>query len=133
MYSKIRYNQSGIMLLIPTIVISAVLILIVTTNALISIDQSKTALHEQKTLEAFIAADSCLELALLNLSSDSGYSGESLTIDQASCTISVSGSDDTRTIDISTTLDAPLYVRELQAQVSLSPSFTITSWQEVNN
>ena len=130
---KLKFkNQEGIALLLAVIIISAAALMIATTVLVSSLDKSKASLHNEKTTEIFNGTDGCVEEALIALNNDPGYTGENLTIENVSCTITVSGTGDDRTINVVSTQDT-IYSREVEVEVDMSGDFEITSWREITN
>lgn len=81
---------------------------------------------------ALTVADSCLHEALLGLKQNEMYSGGSLSLGSDSCTISVNGFGDARTITVTAT--SRQTTREIQATVNLSASGLVEeSWLEKIN
>ncbi len=121
-------NQKGAAILISMILISAVILTIALSLGVSSISENQINMYQSKTNQMLLNLDACGEEALTQLNRNNSYTGESLTIDDTSCTISVAGSGATRTISIAATND--IYSKDLQINVTIFPAFTITSWGE---
>lgn len=125
-------NRRGIATLIVVVIVSAVALMIAMTATLKGIDETQTGAHQNKSLETFSATDGCLDEGLLELSNNSSYTGETLTLGDISCTIVVTGIGISRTINVVATYGTD-YDREIEATVTLSPEFVITSWTEITD
>ena len=71
-------------------------------------------------------SQSCLDEALISLNRDNSYIGTTFSLDAGDCNVAVSGSGNTRTIDITATIDN--YLQDIQADVTLDP-FGVDSWE----
>jgi len=128
---NVKEDQRGIAILIVVLVLGAVILLLSMTLGLGSISENQISLYQGQATEMFINADGCAEEALTKINSDNNYVGGNLTIGATSCTITVSGNGNTRTIDINATKNN--YSKFLQLTVNLSPTFSVSTWQELNN
>lgn len=130
---EIFKNQRGVSTLLMVIVISAVALMIAMSSTLAGIDGSQMDLKQSKSIETFTATDGCVEEALIKLNGDrEGYIGENLTVGDVSCTITVTGAGDSRTINVTSTHDGT-YTREIEVEVDWSSGFQMTSWQEITD
>lgn len=123
-------NQDGISVLLAVLVISGVVLMLSLTYSIISIDETGLGLKHSKAMHTSTITDACVDQALYELNRDHNYNGELLTIEGVSCTISVSGSGDDRTINIYADYNEDL-VKEVNVGVNWSDSFKIVSWQNV--
>lgn len=121
-------NQKGAAILVSMILISAVILTIALSLGLSSISENQINMYQSSANRLLINIDGCGEEAMTRLNRNNSYAGESLTIDNTSCAISVAGSGTTRTITISATND--IYTKNLQINVTIFPTFTVTSWGE---
>lgn len=112
------------------VIILAVAVLVVSTTALIGIDDLEIGFSEQVGLDALLSAESCAEEAMLRLSRDNTYTGGPLTVGETQCTISVSGTPcGICTIDVADTRDS--FTRRIEVGVSVSGSTVdILTWEE---
>lgn len=124
-------NQRGAAVLITVLVTTVVIMIIGLSLALNSVAENEILLYQSKANRVFDNIDGCAEESLLRLKRKPLYTGETLTIDQTSCNIVVSGSGDTRTIVITATNTN--YTKILQLDVTLNPSFAVTGRQEITN
>lgn len=114
------------------VIILAVGILIVSTTALVGIDDLEIGFSQEAGSQAILAAESCAEEAMLRLSRNNSYTGGSLMVGESSCIIAVTGTScGSCTIDVVSTRDN--FTRNVQVGVTVSgSSIDITSWEEVD-
>lgn len=133
MKNNVFKNHSGLSLLIVVLIISAIAVLLATTAGLIGIDALQTGVRQDTTLKTFAGADGCMEIALKNLHNNHSYIGETVTLGDTICTITITGSGTARTIKAHASYSASTYVREIQANVDFGTKFQVTLWQELTN
>lgn len=81
---------------------------------------------EQGTL-AYYSAETGIENALLRLLRDSSYTGETMTVDQGTVVVQVSGNTITSTATVANS------IRKIQVQTLYNNNvLTISSWKEIN-
>lgn len=124
-------NKKGAAVLITVIITMTIITIIALSLALSAISEGEISTYQSKATRVFANIDGCAEESLIRVKRKPSYTGETLTIDQTSCNIVVTGSGDTRTILITATNTN--YTKILQLDVSLAPTFAITNWQELNN
>lgn len=130
-FRSITSDKRGAAALISVVVIMALVVLIVTAVALAGITTLEHGFSEQVSTDVILSSETCAEEAIMRLQRDNSYAGGSLTVGDVSCTISVSGSGGTRTIDVVATEQN--YTRRLSVGLSISGSTsTITSWTEAD-
>ena len=123
------FNQRGAAALISVVVMTAIIVVAVSGTALIGIGNLDAALGYFQGTHAVLAAESCNEEAMLRLQRSSSYTGGTLAVGNATCTIVVTGNP--CPCVITTTAVDGSYTRRVQANVTLvSGNATITSWQE---
>lgn len=133
MKNSVFKNHSGLSLLIVVLVIAAIAILLSSTAGLTGIDAVSTSVHQDMTLEAFAGADSCMEVALKNLHDNHGYIGETVTLGDTICIITIAGIGTARTVKTHSSHSLSTYTRELQAEVDWGTKYQVMSWQELTN
>lgn len=118
-------GQTLVMLLVFVIIaitITSTAAIVVAINAL-----GSQKMHQ--SLNAFYAAESGAENALLRLLRDPNYSGETLTVGDGLTTITVTGSS-TKTINVTGTNGN--FQRKIQVVASyVNNVLTVVSWKEV--
>ena len=126
-------NRGGVSTLLMVIVITGVALMIASSATLTGIDEAQMDLKQNKSIETFIATDGCAEEGLIKLNGDrDSYTGEVLVIGDVSCTITVTGAGNTRTINVTSTHDG-IYTREIEVNVDWSSGFEITSWEQISD
>lgn len=125
-------NKRGAAALVAIIIITALVVLISVSYAFIAIGNLEVGFAKQKSGDVVLTAESCVEEAMLRLSSDNTYSGGSLTVGDVACTMTVTGTPcGSCTIDVAATSSG--FTRNIQAGVTVSgSSVDITSWEEVD-
>lgn len=124
-------DQSGQVAFITVIVISAVVIAIGTAINLVGIGEAQMGSKHEQSTESLLVAESCLDEAFLRLQWDDSYGGTGdITIDVGddSCTLSISGSGNTRTVQAEAQVEET--IKRIDTSITLSP-FSVDSWLEV--
>lgn len=127
--APLRQNASKGQALVILLVYMVISLMFLSAAIIISIANSQSSMQEQEGNVALNIAESGLENALLRLLRDPEYSGETLTVDGGTATVTVTGSDvkmirsDSRIFGFAGTV---------QATVAMSDgTFTILSWQQL--
>ncbi len=123
-----KNKQSGqtLVMLLVFVIIS---ITITSAATVVVIVNSLGSQKMQQSLNAFYAAESGVENALLRLLRDPNYSGETLTVGDGSATITVSGSS-TKTINV-TGINGNFQRRIEVVCGYVNNVLTVSSWKEV--
>lgn len=122
----------GVVTLATTVVIFFTALALAVSIQFLGVGELLIGFQEGQSERAFELADSCSHEAMLRLKRSSSYTGSTLSVGDDSCTITVSGSGGTRTIDVSATVGSA--VRKLTIDVSLAGNVvTIDDWDEVTN
>lgn len=121
--------MKGYIALSMIILISAVVIGVSTTVALLSIGEAQTGLTAQNGEITWNLIDGCAEDALQKIHDNSVYSGGTITRPEGTCTVSIiSGNPNW---DITVTSNGTKYVRKVEIKVTRTSKLTITSWLEI--
>lgn len=121
-------SQSG-MALITVLIFSVVAIIVITLGVTLMIIQSGSSTTTLNAQEALFVAESGMENALIRLLRDPGYTGETLTFDNGTATITVTG---TTNKTVTVTSDVFDIQRQIQVQVTeVNGVTTVNSWEEV--
>lgn len=118
--------KRGYIALTAIIIILAVTLTVAMSANLLSIDSGTTDLALITGKDAFGAAEACIEEALFQLRSDANYPGSNLNLDDASCTMTVTGTGAERTINA--TGVAGQATQTISVRVALTPTFSLISW-----
>lgn len=116
--TKIR---SGFIALVSVLIIMIVMIIFLASTQNVSTQGLSSTLSRRLSTEAQFVAQSCFEDTLILLKSDSSYSGDNLNIADGFCTIIVTGSGSTKTIQIIANTLNDYYV-QIDSQVHLMES-----------
>ena len=124
-------DQRGAAAIIVTIIMLAIAVLVVSTTALMGLDSLDIGMATQTGNDAILSGQSCVEEAMIRLSRNHSYTGGTLDVGDASCTIVVTGTPcGDCTIDVTSSEQG--YTRSVQAGVSVAGSLVdLTSWQEI--
>lgn len=137
MIIKQQYTQQGgYMALVAVLIVMTSVMTISVVMALNGVSELRLSQFEHKSVQAFYAADGCMNEGLLRLKEDGNsgyttYTGSSVTIDGAiTCTINVNSTGSTRILIASGTVDN-IITRSIQAEVDISAGFSLDSWKEI--
>ncbi len=115
--------------LVLLVIFSAIAITITTAAAISTIINTEAALKTQEGYLILDQAESGVENAMLRLLRNPSYTGETITIDNATVVISVTG---TSPITITSQATSSNFSRTVVATViDASGALTISSWQEL--
>jgi len=129
---KTTYRQQardGYIAFVSFLVVSAVVLVIGVTLALLSISEAQMGLSEERGHYALSITEGCAEDALLSIFYDGGYGGGNKSYPEGSCTVSVSKDNSSWTITAATTVSG--HTKKVQVRMVRSKDITITSWKEV--
>ena len=129
-----RHSQRpGYVFLISVLFVSAIVISAIASYTLISIGSLQNGMTFRASTQALENSNTCMEIGLMNLFLDSGYTGnESLVLDDGTCEILQPGGygNDSRTLCVEGM--SGNYTRRMEVIISsLLPSIQVYSWQEV--
>ena len=93
-----------------------------TLSTITELDNANTGNRGQATK---IFTEGCVEEALIKLNRDNDYTGETFNFTPGDCTVSISGTDNDRTLTVYGEVND--YFHNLSLEVTLSP-FTIETW-----
>ena len=110
------------------LIVSAVVVAIAFSTALIGIGEGKTGLMHYQGSNALYLAEGCMEDALLKLRANASYTGGSLSRPEGSCTATVSGSG-TYTVTITATNAS--VTRQIQVVATRSGKVALSSWKDL--
>jgi Flp pilus assembly pilin Flp len=130
LWTNLYQDERGAAALTVFVIILAVSVVIVSTTALIGVDNLTIGFSQQVSTDMILSAESCVEEAMVRLSRNNSYAGGSLTVGDAQCTIAVTGTPcGACTIDVEAVGNA--FTRNIRAGVTIAGStVNITSWQE---
>ena len=125
-------TERGAAALVTVIIVMVATLSMAVTAAKLGLGELEIGVAAAGGEKAFAVADGCLEETLRRIRLDTDYGVGSgtinLTVPNGSCTIEVSASGSSRTIDVTGTHDN--YHAKLQSVISLSGNIiAVTSWQ----
>jgi len=125
-------DERGAAAIIVTIIMLAVAMLVVSTTALIGLDDLDTGYASQTSNDSILSAQSCVEEAITRLTRDSSYTGGTLDVGGSQCSVSVTGAPcGSCTIQVESVKEQ--YTRKLEVDVTLTGSTVeITNWEEID-
>ena len=112
-------------MIVSIIIIAAIISIIVVKTSLSSITQLGSSDIALKGESVKYYTEGCMQEALIQLNRDNTYSGGVLNLGSGSCNVSVSGADNSRTVDV--TGDLNNYYHNIIVDVVLDP-FSISTW-----
>src|SRR5262245_19585598 len=122
--------KAGFIALSAVLIISAVVLLVVTTVAFLSIGQGQAGLAQTFGENQWQLVDGCAEDALLKLRASALYLGGNITRPEGTCTVGVSSVGTTYTLVVSTTDNNYRRTVKIVATRALTV-VTVTSWLEI--
>jgi type II secretory pathway component PulK len=124
-----KSSQEG-QVVLTVVVLMFTMIMITTAATLATITNTKSAYAYEQGNRAYALAETGAENAILRLLRDPTYTGETLTVDDGSAVITVTGTGTTRTVQSRATILN--FTRTVQVGISYNSSIlTVTSWREV--
>lgn len=131
MVQPMSENNNGFVALIAVLVLSAVGVSVGISLILLGLGSSRSSFALEQSNHAKALANACAEEALLKLKQNLSYAGnETLTFTSGTCQIQdVKGTGPNRIIKTTGTVGT--IIRKVAVKVKISPSFELTSWQEV--
>jgi hypothetical protein len=125
---KLRHNQCG-QVLVMLLAFMATSIILTTSAVAVVVSTVQAGTKQTKGEKALQIAESGADNALLRLTRDTAYTGETLTITGGTATITVSGSP---TITITSVGQVGDFRRTIQVTAARSNNVvTVSSWNEV--
>lgn len=122
-------SRSGMMLLTTVMIMGAVSLIVAFGIANRSLQEVSIGFGGMQGSRALALAEGCAQEALLQLSRDSGYSGDTLAIHDGTCEIEVTANGSNRTILSSTTVES--WTRAVTVDITISGrNITIVNWQQ---
>lgn len=124
-------EQKGYITLLSTLFLVTIGGVVASSLILLGLGSSRTSFALEQSNQAKALANACAEEALLKLKQDLSYTGnETITLASGTCQIQdVKGAGPNRIIKTIGTVGT--IIRKVEVKVKISPSFTLSSWQEV--
>ncbi len=114
-------------MILSVIIISALISVVMVRVAIGSLASLNNFNVNLKSAKIKNLAETCLNEALISLNRDDAYSGGALIYSNGTCTVIVTGVDNSRTIAVSA-VDSDGRAKTLTTAITLSP-FAMTGWE----
>jgi hypothetical protein len=122
--------KKGYIAIASVLVISAFLVAVVISLAILSVSEMQMSLSPVKSEDALRLAESCAEDTLLRVNKNPAYTVSSLSIPLGTCTITMSSVGANYTLAVDATKDG--YNKKIQVLATRASSgISITSWKEI--
>ena len=121
--------MKGYIALSMVLIITAVVIAVATTVALLSIGEAQSSLAQEKGEDAWYFVDGCAEDALQKIHDSATYAGGTITRPEGTCSVTIVTGNPNWDITVTTT--ETTYKRTVEVQVTRGTTLTITSWREI--
>ena len=126
-------KEKGSIALISLLVISAFTLILAVKMAESGISTGYQYVNNVSEQVSYYGAEGCFEEALIKIENDTGFLGETVNFDLASCVISVSG-DNPKTVDI--VLTQGDYQQTFRGLVNITENghavnASLSSWEEI--
>ncbi|EKD33410.1 MAG: hypothetical protein ACD_76C00036G0003 [uncultured bacterium] len=129
----INNNRRGFASLATVVVIFFTALLLAISIQFIGLGQIQLGFSNVLSVQSQTLSDGCLSEALIRLKENQSYTGGTVTVGNDSCTIVVTGSGLTRTIN-TTGIVNNIIERRIEANITFVGSRpTIDSWEELTN
>ena len=126
-------SHPALIALTSVIVIGSLALLLVIFIIFAGLDLLELGLNDTKYSQTFAGSDGCVEEALLKVISSSSYSGESLTVGDVDCEISVSGSGRIETVTVSANHESG-YAADIETTIDYNTSpASLDDWDKTLN
>ena len=119
-------GSRGAIALISTLVVISVIFTVALSMSILGIGAIDVTRVTNESHKAFSVAEACLDEAMLRLLRDSSWTGDTLTVGDGSCTITVAGAGPFTINVVATVADA---TRRVEADFDVATN-TITRWEE---
>ena len=125
---KIQKIEHGYVAFITVLIIGALVLGLLLSLPLITTDTLKSVQSLKTGIKTREIANSCMEIAFLEIQRDINYTGESLSIESGYCIINVTDTDSGKDIHVEANVVG--YTKTLTVQIEvLAKSINVTSWQ----
>jgi hypothetical protein len=122
--------NKGAVALLTIVIIGAASLIMAIGAARLGLGELETGQTEINGAQTLVLADGCAEEALGRLRKNSSYAGDTLSVNDGSCIIAVTGSGSNRTIE--STANIGLYTKKIEIQITINSGIiSINSWNEV--
>ena len=129
-----RWSSSGgrraYIALVSLLILSAIVLLVGATLALLAVSQAQQSLAEEKGSAAHALAEGCVADALLFAFYNDGYTGGTRSLPEGNCTINVSKMGDNWVLTSAGRVDGR-YMKRIRVNILRTDSIQVLSWKEI--
>lgn len=129
-------KPKGFVGVVTVLIVSAIVLTLAVTAAFLAIDELLLTSAVSQSQAALHLADGCADEAAFRLKRNPSYAGGTVPFAGGSCTVSISGSGNTRTVTSTVVLGD--FTRTVQTSVTLTTNVAgntngidVTQWQEL--
>lgn len=123
-------RPNGYIALVSLLILSAIVLLVGATLALLAVSQAQQSLAMEKGSAAHALAEGCVADALLSSFYDDGYTGGTRSLPEGNCTINVSKMGDNWVLTSAGRVDGR-YTKRIRVNILRSDSIQVLSWEEI--
>ena len=116
--------------LVSVLILSAIVLLVGATLALLAVSQAQQSLAMEKGASAHALAEGCVADALLSAFYDANYTGGTRSLPEGNCTINVSKMGDNWMVTSAGRVDGR-YTKRIRVNILRSDSVQVLSWKEI--
>lgn len=121
-------NKQGLSLLLVVIVVGTATLILAMSAAFLSIGDLDIGFTQDLQYEARAIADGCADEGLRRLRFDGAYTGDTLSLGDGSCILSISSNGALRTLYVTSTLSNVRQVLRVDASIS-GTTVTASDWE----
>lgn len=123
-------NQKGVTALLTVLIISSSALILALMSSSFGLGDLSSSFLLSEADRTMALTEGCAEEALRQIKINSGYTGESLSLENGSCIINVSLDGSNRTIEVVGSVNN--YQKKIEIEITLSGNqIIINSWKEV--
>lgn len=127
---KYKHNLKQGQALIVLIVFVSIATIIISSAVVVTVINSRLGSDQTQSVNAFSAAETGANEAILSILRNLSYTGGTLTVGDAVATITVSGSSDKTIVSVGS---VGKFVKKVQVSGTYTGNnFTVSSWSEIN-
>jgi len=116
--------------LVSVLILSAIVLLVGATLALLAVSQAQQSLAMEKGASAHALAEGCVADALLSAFYDANYTGGTRSLPEGNCTINISKMGDNWMVTSEGRVDGR-YTKRIRVNILRSDSVQVLSWKEI--
>lgn len=123
-------NNKGYIAFSTILIVSVVVLAIAVTSSLVSLGEAQSSFAQYNGESTLQFVEGCAEDALLKVRANAAYAGGSITRPEGTCTITITGAGNPKTLTATTTNTS--YKRTVQIVYNRTGTgVTLVSWREI--